>query len=168
MSRIIFLGKDANFPPIHEPDLLNRVCHFLAGEEWKEGAVFRTSPRYVDRNLHPERAHHPFLLAHFHGGHDGAPYHSKIARLFDAMLLQPELHDQGDLAANLVSKYCAFVELIRFATAGNNGIFLSQVFRGILPPNAQNVPVNFAHLQGAHRNETLREWLLNDGDPNQH
>lgn len=162
-SRIIFLGKDANFPeidPNSEAEKLRRVCNFLAGREWKTDAVFRRSLYYEDRNTYPERAHHPFLLKCFPGNRAGAPYHGKIARLIDEMYSC--LHEQGraDLAKNLVGKHLSFVELIRCATTGNNGEYLDQVFRGNLPCCAKHDPLGFPDKQKSHREETLRTWLL--------
>lgn len=170
-SRIIFLGKDANFPeisPASHPDTFRRVCRFLAGQEWKAGAVFRASSQYEDRNIHTERAHHPFLLDHFPGGRDGAPYHGKIARLIDKMFSYLAEDGQNDLAANFVGRDISFVELVRFATTGNNGRFLNRLFRGILPPGAQYAPLDFCDRQKLHREETIPNWLLNVERANRH
>ena len=67
-----------------------------------------------------------------------------------------------------MGQHCSFVELIRFATTGNNGNCLSRVLRGGLPPDPQNVPINFHIGQQTHRTVTLRRWLINAGGPKHH
>lgn len=169
-SRIIFVGKDANFPdwggaqPTDRQQLQrDSVLAFLKNGAWRENADFRESQCYLSRNLHPARAHHPSLLRCFHGNKDGAKYHRTFACLIDRIIDQLQAADRDDIVADLVTKRCTFVELIRFPTTGNNGNVVQQLFQADLQgmPSEWGDAADFCEAQANHRNKTLPSWLLN-------
>jgi hypothetical protein len=168
--RVIFVGKDANFPDWNEIPLphlqqLQRdsTLAFLENANgnwrWNHGE-FRESPLYVSRNQHQNRAHHPFLLSCFPGHRDGAPYHRTMARLIDMIINSLQFAGQNALADNLVTTHSTFVELIRLPTTGNNGNVVPALFQGHMPQGWGD-DVGFGVAQEIHRCTTLPNWLLN-------
>lgn len=161
-SSVIFLGKDANFPhwganPHNELDWerRSRVLSFLGNGDWRNEAEFRFSQLYENRNAHPLRAHHPFLLNCFPGNKGGAPYHGKMARLIDRVLEQNEAFNDNQIVTR-----CTFVELVSYPTVGNNGDALADLFNGNTP-NGWEECEHFEGVQENHRNN-LRTWLIDE------
>ena len=160
-SCVIFLGKDANFPkwnanpPVEfQQEQRVRILSFLTGGEWRDGAQFRISQVYANRNENSERAHHPFLLNCFPGNRDGARYHTRIAQLIDRVI------DKNEFRGNQIVAQCSFVELVRYATVGNNGSLLNNLFKGDTP-DEWNGDEGFQDAQTQHR-EKLLSWLFED------
>jgi hypothetical protein len=165
--RLIFVGKDANYPPWRESPLSpqeqqQRACvlAFLRNGAWRENADFRESQCYLSRNLYPARAHHPSLLRCFPGNKDGAKYHRTFACLIDRIIDRLQAAGQNDLAAGLVTAHCTFVELIGFPTWDDNGSKVLELFRGEVPQGWDD-GVDFTGAQQTHRETVLPAWLLN-------
>jgi hypothetical protein len=166
-SRLIFLGKDANFPgwgenPLPEQNTTqrNRVLAFLGGQVWTENCDFRESAQYLSRNLYPDRAHHPLLLSCFQGNDPGAKYHRTMACLIDRVIDRLQASRRYDLANSLITQHSTFVELVRIPTPDNNGNHLNTLFEGDVPNDWPNEP-DFRQAQEHHRTQNLPEWLLN-------
>lgn len=165
--RLIFVGKDANYPPWGEPPLSPEeqqqrasVLNYLTNQPWRGGAVFRESQCYLSRNLYPARAQHPLLLNCFPANRDGAKYHRVMACLFDRMIDRLQVAGQNDLAHNLVTTHSTFVELVRFPTWDDNGKSALRLFQGQVPQGWDD-NMGFTDSQRAHREDRLPEWLLN-------
>jgi hypothetical protein len=170
-SRLIFLGKDANFPlwPGHQraqQDTTQRNCvlAFLRRQVWTENVEFRESIQYLSRNLYPNRAHHPLLLRCFPNNAPGLKYHQTMASLFDRIIDRLQSHGAHTLAESLITKDSTFVELCRFPTSGNNGKHARLLFDGGRP-NGFELDDTFHDAQTHHRNASLPTWLLNSSRP---
>lgn len=166
-SRLIFLGKDANFPlwPENQPaqqdtTQRNHVLAFLGGQLWAENIEFRESIQYLSRNLYRNRAHHPLLLRCFPSNAPGLKYHQTMASLFDRIIDRLQSHGEHNLAESLITKDSAFVELCRFPTTGNNGEHARLLFGGDTP-NGSESDDTFRDQQRKHRDKVLPAWLLN-------